>query len=139
MRPGSKEILKVPIRVFLVEDLQQMQGVLADLLSSIGDFEVVGAASTEAEAKAWLEENRGAWDMAVVDLILAQGSGMGVVSRCRDRHEAGTVVVLSDYATPGVRKHCLQLGADAVFQKAEDMQAFIAYCGDLAESQAAEL
>lgn len=129
----------MPIRVFLVEDLQQMHGVLADLLASIGDFEVVGAASTEAEAKGWLEENRGGWDVAVVDLILAQGSGMGVVARCRERHEAGTVVVLSDYATPGVRKHCLQLGADAVFQKAEDMQAFIAFCSDLAQSQAAEL
>jgi DNA-binding NarL/FixJ family response regulator len=129
----------VPIRVFLVEDVQQMHGVLADLLGSIGDFEVVGVAPTEAEAKAWVDEHRGAWDLAVVDLILEQGSGMGVVSRCRDRHQHGTVVVLSDYATPGVRKHCLQLGADAVFQKAEDMQAFIAYCSALSESQAAAL
>ena len=114
----------MPIRVFLVEDIKPMHGVMAELLSSLGDFEVVGTASTEAEALLWLDEQRGGWDVALVDLILEQGSGMGVISRCKSS-DGGKVVVLSEYATPGIRKHCIQLGADAVFRKGEDRTAFI--------------
>ena len=36
-----------------------------------------------------------------------------------------------DYATPGIRQHCLKLGADAVFQKTHEMQAFIDWCSAL--------
>lgn len=128
----------MPIRVFLVEDCMQVHGVLQDLLSAIGDFAVVHAASTEAEAKLWLEENTGGWDLAVVDLILEQGSGMGVIQRCK-ASGPGKVVVLSDYATPGIRRHCERLGAEAVFQKGQDMQAFIEWCSELSNPEAASV
>jgi DNA-binding NarL/FixJ family response regulator len=126
----------LPIRVFLVEDAKHMHAVLGELLSTLGDFEVVGCASTEAEAMLWLEEHRGGWDLALIDLILEQGSGLGVIPRCH-RQAGGKVVVLSDYATPGIRKHCLRLGADAVFQKGEDRAAFIGWCSEFADPQAA--
>jgi DNA-binding NarL/FixJ family response regulator len=117
--------------VFLVEDLHHMQGVVADLLASLGDFQVAQAASTEAEAMLWLDENPGQWDLAVIDLMLEQGTGMGVISRCANRAAATKVVVFSDYATPGIRRHCLKLGADAVFQKSIDVGAFMDYCSAL--------
>lgn len=128
----------MPIRVFLVEDMRQMHGVLQDLLAAIGDFAVVQACPTEAEAKFWLDENTGGWDLAVVDLILEQGSGMGVIQRCKARGP-GKVVVLSDYATPGIRRHCERLGADAVFQKGQDMQAFIEWCSEFSNPEAASV
>jgi len=119
------------ISVLLVEDFRHLRGVMAELLASIGDFAIVGEVGTEAEAKLWLEENAGRWDLAVVDLILEQGTGMGVIAKCKET--PGTrVVVFSDYATPGIRQHCLKLGADAVFQKASEMQAFIDWCAALA-------
>jgi DNA-binding NarL/FixJ family response regulator len=127
----------MPIRVFLVEDVQHMHGVLAELLATVGDYEVVGTASTEAEAKLWLDENPGAWDLALIDLILEQGSGMGVIPRAKLAPDAGKVVVLSDYATPGIRVHCLKLGADAAFQKSEDMQAFLGWCSEFADPEVA--
>ena len=119
------------IAVLLVEDLKHLRAVVADLLASIGDFVIVGEAGTEAEAKLWLEENPGRWDLAVVDLVLDQGTGMGVIAKCAESTQS-KVVVLSDYATPGVRKHCMSLGADAVFQKSDGVPAFIAYCTALA-------
>lgn len=118
------------MRVLLVEDLPQMQGVVTDLLGTVGDFQVVMTASTEAEANLWIDENPGQWDLAVVDLVLEQGTGLGVVARTRER-KTGMVVVFSDYASEGIRKHCIKLGADAAFQKSEDMQAFIEFCGDV--------
>lgn len=120
------------VRVFLVEDMQQVQGILADLLATLGDFRLVQASATEAEAKLWLEEHPGEWDLAVVDLVLDQGSGMGVIPKAREAGTASTgrVVVFSDYASNGIRKHCLRLGADAVFLKSQ-MREFMDYCSEL--------
>lgn len=122
----------MPVKLLLVEDLPQMQGVVMDLLGTVGDFELVKAVATEAEANLWLDENEGNWDLAVIDLILEQGTGLGVVARSRNRPAGSKVVVLTDYATEGIRKHCIKLGADAAFQKGEDLQAFLAFCSTVA-------
>jgi DNA-binding NarL/FixJ family response regulator len=127
----------VSIRVFLVEDVRQMHGVLEDLLNVVGSFEIVATRATEAEANLWLDEHRGGWDLALVDLILEQGTGMGVVPRARKTGPGTKVLVLSDYATPGIREHCVRLGADAVFQKSQEMQAFMDYCASLANPEPA--
>jgi response regulator of citrate/malate metabolism len=71
----------VPVKLLLVEDLPQMQGVVLDLLATVGEFDLVKAVSTEAEANLWLDENAGNWDLAVVDLVLEQGTGLGVERR----------------------------------------------------------
>ena len=118
------------LRVFLVEDLQRMRGLLGDLFSSIGGLRIVAQTGTEAEAKLWLEDHPGEWDVAVIDLVLDQGAGMEVIRRCKAQPEGGRIVVFSSYATPGVRKHCLDLGADAVFDKSETAD-FIAWLGEL--------
>jgi DNA-binding NarL/FixJ family response regulator len=121
----------VTVRVFLVEDMKQIQGVVTDLLSILGDFEVVGMVGTEAEAKLWLDENAGDWDLAIVDLVLDQGSGLAVVPKARAAaHADAQVVVFSDYASGGIRAHCEKLGADAVFLKSE-MREFMNYCSAL--------
>ena len=122
------------LKVFLVEDLQRMRGLLADLFSSMGGLQVVGSASTEAEARLWLDDHRGEWDVVVVDLVLDQGSGMEVIRSCRAQPGGGKVVVFSSYATPGVRQHCLDLGADAVFDKSET-GGFITWFNDIASRE----
>lgn len=118
------------LRVFLVEDLQRMRGLLSDLFATMGGFKVVAMTSTEAEAKLWLDEHRGEWDLAVIDLVLDQGAGMNVIRACKADPDGGRVVVFSSYATPGVRKHCMELGADAIFDKSET-GLFIAWCDEL--------
>ena len=127
----------MPVKLLLVEDLPQLLGVVVDLLSTVGDFELVKAVATEAEANLWLEENQGKWDLAVIDLILEQGTGLGVIAKARQLAAGAKVVVFSDYATDGIRKHCVRLGADAAFQKGDDLQAFLAYCGEMARPQGA--
>ena len=39
--------------------------------------------------------------------------------RAREAHPDGKVVVFSAFASPAVNKHCLGLGADAVFSKTD--------------------
>jgi DNA-binding NarL/FixJ family response regulator len=124
----------VDLRVFLVEDLQRMRNLLRELFDSIGGFTTVGTASTEAEANLWLDDHPGGWDVAVVDLVLEQGAGMNVIRRCKSDPQGGRVVVFSSYATAGVREHCIELGADAVFDKG-DTAGFIGWFGNMAEQE----
>jgi DNA-binding NarL/FixJ family response regulator len=119
------------IRVLLVEDDRRVHGVVADLLASIGDLKPVTTHTTEAEANLWVQENPGGWDLAVIDLILDAGTGMGVLSKCREWSPDGKAVVLSNYVSPAIQKHCMNLGADAVFHKAHDMGRFIEFCSAL--------
>ena len=118
------------IRVLIVEDLKRTQSLLADMFEHLGGFAVVACHATEAEARQWVADHPGEWDLAVVDLVLAEGSGLGVIERCKAMSPRAKVVVFSSYATPGVRAHCLKLGADAVFEK-DETSAFIAYCAAL--------
>jgi len=58
----------------------------------------------------------------------------GPIALDTDRHvvsSGGKAVVLSNYISPAIHKHCVALGADAVFHKAHDMGRFIEYCSAL--------
>jgi DNA-binding NarL/FixJ family response regulator len=85
--------------------------------------------TTEAEANLWLEENRERWDLLIADLILAEGSGISVVRRGVQLTESGKVVVLSGFATEGIRKHLLELGVARVFDKA-DTEEFVRWLNE---------
>lgn len=122
----------MPVDVLLVEDQKSLQGALAEMLAAVGDFRVVATMATEAEALDWLDHNPGQWGLAVVDLVLEQGSGMGVVSRCRRSSPEGQVVVFSNFVTPVIRDHCIRLGADAAFEKNAERTAFTDYCAAFA-------
>ena len=112
----------MPLRVFLVDDLISMHSLMRDLFAAVGGVQLVATASSEGEAKLWLEDHPGAWDVAVLDLVLQQGSGMGVIRPCKQSHPQGRVAIFSSYVTPVIRAHCLALGADAVFGKDETTQ-----------------
>lgn len=118
------------VRVLLVEDLKGIHDAVLDLLNTYGNFPLAGSASTEAEAKLWLQEHEGEWDLAIVDLVLDQGTGMGVIQSAK---APGThVVVFSDYVSDGIRAHCLRLGADAIFQKGSQVDELMQWCARLA-------
>lgn len=125
------------VAVLLVEDLQNIQTAMTQMLQGLGDYDIVATLSTEAEALDWLEENPGRWGLAIIDLVLEQGSGMSVISRCRRTSPAGKVVVFSNFVTPGIRAHCLRLGADAAFDKNNELGEFADYCAGLSPLPAA--
>ncbi len=120
------------LRTLLVFGSAQRAAAMAELLRSVGRFELVGEATTEAAATQWLVENAGGWQLLVTDLILSQGTGMGVIATARLTSVHGTVLVFSDYATPDIRRHCALLGANAVFQNIYELNAFMAHRKTLA-------
>lgn len=107
------------LRAFLVEDSATGRALLEELFASVGRIRVVASAVSEAQAREWLQAHPGEWDLVVVDLVLEQGSGLGVIRTARESPPRRPVVVFSAYGTPGMREHCLKLGADAAFDKTE--------------------
>jgi two-component system OmpR family response regulator len=118
----------VKLRTYLVEDNPTIRENLIGTLEELASVEPVGIAETEDEGKAWLTHHPGQWDLAIVDLFLRQGSGLGVLAACRERQTHQKIVVLSNYATPEVRMRCAQLGVDAVFDKSNEIDALVDYC-----------
>ncbi len=50
---------------------------------------------------------------------------------------AHTVVVLSNYATPEMRRKCLELGAARVFDKSHEIDDLLVFCSRLAAGDGA--
>ncbi|MBK6006312.1 response regulator [Ramlibacter ginsenosidimutans] len=123
------------LRVFLAEDLASMHALIGELLSSIGGLRLVGRAATEAEAKLWLTEHPGEWDVCIADLMLDQGSGFGVIAHAAANRGQARIVGFSGYMSEGIRAHCLRLGAEAAFDKA-DTAGFISWLAQVAASAA---
>jgi len=117
------------IRIFLVEDSAAMRANLIDYLVTHASVEIVAVAETEAEATDWLKHNPDRWDIALVDLFLRAGTGVGVVEHCRKRSVDQTVLVMTNHVRDqDLLRHCKLLGADAIYDKATELDDLVAYC-----------
>jgi DNA-binding NarL/FixJ family response regulator len=133
------------LRTYFVEDNPLIRNNLIETLQELAGITVLGFAETEQQGCMWLtgkanlpengvlssDSSAGCpkfWDLAIVDLFLKQGGGLGVLKACRERLAGQKVVVLSNYTTPDIRARCLQLGADAVFDKSREIDALIEFC-----------
>ena len=94
---------------------------------------VVGTAEDEATARAWLESGEGDCDLVIIDIFLRKGSGLGVLQGLAQSQRDCKRVVLSNFATPDMRRKCLDLGAHKVFDKSNEIDALIGYCLRLSE------
>lgn len=60
-----------------------------------------------------------------------------MLQQARQHRYGRHLVVLSNYATPEMRRRCLALGADRVFDKSAELEDLIAYCEDLTHAREA--
>lgn len=127
--------MSATLNTFIVEDNETIRDNLVATLHELTTIRAVGFATSEDEASDWLREHAGQWQLAIVDLFLKQGSGLGVVKACLARKPSQRVVVLSNYATLDVRERCAALGVDAVFDKSNEIDALVDYCIALADAQ----
>ena len=126
------------LRTYIVEDNATIRENLIGALEELASIKPLGWAETEGQARNWLGQHGSGWDLAIVDLFLKQGSGLGVLEACQGRGCSQRVVVLSNYATADMRKRCLQLGADAVFDKSNEIDALVDYCITQSEGRRAD-
>lgn len=116
------------VTTILVEDSQTIRDTLIPALEELTNVKVVVMAATALEAKEALIALQGKWRLIVVDLFLAGGSGLDVLQAVKQREPDQYAFVLSNYATTEMARRCMELGADAVFDKSTDLDAFLDRC-----------
>ena len=112
VRAGSAS---VPIRVFLLDDHEVVRRGLRDLLEVEGEFEVVGEASTAAEALARVPAARP--QVAVLDVRLPDGNGIAVCRELRSRMPELACLMLTSFADDEALFDAILAGASGYLLK----------------------
>jgi len=116
------------LKTILVEDSETIRNNLIPTLAEMANVHVIAVAESESKAATAFDQHKQVWELAIVDLFLKEGSGLGVVRAQRSRLASQHVLVLTNYSTPEVRRRCLELGADGVFDKSTELEAFFDLC-----------
>ena len=113
------------LRALVIEDhpvvLESLQGLLEELAA----VDIVGTASAEADACHWMDSRTQACDVAIVDVFLKGGSGLGVLEHMAAYERPPERVVLTNYATEAMKARCRELGAVAVFDKSTEIEKLV--------------
>lgn len=111
------------MRVYLVEDSPLVIERLQAMLAGIEGMQAVGAAATAQEAIEGIFA--ASPDVVVLDLRLAEGSGLDVLRALRAAGPAGeaiTVYMLSNFAEAPYRRLAERLGAQGFFDKSTEFE-----------------
>lgn len=136
MSATSHSPVAAPLRLFLVEDSAVISENLIATLDEVVNVEVLGCARDEHTALEWLLAPDVDCALMIIDIFLASGTGLEVLRRARILRPNTRLVVLTNYATPEVRRRCAQLGADRVFDKSAELEQLLAYCESIARGEA---
>ncbi len=122
-----------PVPVLLVEDSPMISRSLTELIEDGGRCRVARVVDTEAAARQFLAQE--GCRVAVIDLQLKEGSGLGVLKFLRDRNDRPLTIVLTNFARPEVAAQCRALGAHHFFDKSREflevmpaIEAFLDQC-----------
>lgn len=125
------------LNTYLIEDSLVIREHLIAALEELSPIRILGSAGDQAAALAWLTNSSNAVDLVLIDLFLAGGSGLGVLRALAKLPRRPALVVLTNFASPDMRRHCLSLGAVRVFDKSSEIDDLLDFCSELAEQQAA--
>ena len=95
------------------------------------NVETLGCARDERSAIEWMQTPGASCGLMIIDIFLKSGSGLEVLRRAKVLQPEARLVVLTNYATPEVRRRCEQLGADRVFDKSAELEQLLVYCESL--------
>ena len=115
----------VRLRALLVEDNAIILESLRGLLDELTAIDIVGTVRAESEACEWLDSRTQACDVAIVDIFLKSGSGLGVLQHIASYERPPERVVLTNYAIDAMRERCRQLGAAEVFDKSTEIEKLV--------------
>lgn len=113
----------MPLRIFLVEDNPLIRETMQEMLQEVLGAQVVAWAETEADAIEGMR--RTSWDVALIDLFLMQGSGIGVARAFEQRETSQRLYVVTNYATPSIRERCSSILIDGVFDKSTELDRLL--------------
>ena len=126
---------RLPLRVFIADDSPPVAEMLTELIRSPGQVDVIGVGDTEAGTIESIRAMKP--DVVVLDLQLKTGSGTNVIRAVRASADLAHVrmLVTSNHVSPQMRAGCMELGADAYFDKVKEIGALTARITELAQKR----
>ncbi|MDR7334878.1 response regulator [Roseateles asaccharophilus] len=108
------------MNIFLVEDSASIRRLLVRRLDAIPGMRVVGEAAGERQALALIQWTKP--DVVLLDVSLANGSGLSLVTQLRRGGYTGRIAVLTAQDVEAYRNACIDAGADAFYDKASGLE-----------------
>lgn len=104
----------------IVDDSALVRRMLREILVQIEGTEVVGEFESPAPAIESIRSRPP--DIVLLDIQLANGSGLEVLRIVRMEHPSVKVMVFTNFSESVYRKRCLEAGAYAFYDKKSDLQ-----------------
>ena len=121
-----------PLKVFIADDSQPVADMLTELITEPGRIEVVGVGDTESVTMDSIRRLQP--DVVLLDLQLRTGSGTDVIRAVRADPGLASlrIFVTSNHTSPQMKAGCLELGADAYYDKVKDLGELAAKLAEMA-------
>ena len=119
------------IRLFHVEDNDQMRSRIDRELAGITGVELVGHSGKAREAIR--EIRRSDPDLVVLDLQLSEGSGLDVLKSLHPNSRKPVVIVLTNLSDATSRERSLRAGARYFFDKSTEFDQFLGTLSTLSD------
>lgn len=132
--PRSIRMASQPLRILLIEDSARLSDMLRDMLNDLDNVAVVATTPDEPGALELLRQHD--IDLAIVDLELHQGSGLGVLEHIKTEpnvYGSPETVVFSNYGHDILRKRCSALGVRFFFDKSFQLDELLNHVQALAD------
>ncbi len=106
------------LKVAIIEDSPMLMDMLCEILEDDLDVEIAVAASGQQMALDGMAQCH--VDLAIIDLELDEGSGLGVIENLQNepvKYGSPKKVVYSNYAVSSMSRRARALGVDQVYDK----------------------
>ena len=122
-------------KVYLVDAAVEVRHRLARLLGTIAGVEIAGEAEDGDAALAGIRASDA--DIVVLDLRLADGNGLELISTLSRLHPDIVKIVLTNHIARAFREACQAAGADFFFDKTSEFDAACHTVAGIARARAA--
>jgi DNA-binding NarL/FixJ family response regulator len=106
------------LRVFIADGSSLVRERLAELISAVGDVELVGQADNARGTILAIQRLQP--DVAIMDIRMAGGDGLRVLETVKAGESPPVVIVLAAFPYPQHRQKCLEAGAEYFLDKATE-------------------
>jgi len=106
-------------RIYLVEDSSLVRERLVALLQSLPTIEIAGSSATVRQAIEDLGCSQP--DMVILDLTLADGTGLKVLKYLKQHHPKVLIIIFTNDIQPYIRNLCIKEGVVRFLDKTTDL------------------
>jgi len=120
------------IKLLVADDNKEFCDMLCEFFRNEEDIEVLGAANDGLEVLEKVEELNP--DVLILDLIMPNLDGLGVMEKLTDSDKKPKIVVLSAVGQDKITQRAISLGADYYIVKPFDLNVFLDRVREMAEN-----